>query len=348
MDEKQHYEQVDLPFYENCIAPVLPAEVLDFHAHIWTHDQWKEVPWEKGEPGARYMVTLPDYDVEDLQADGRRIFPGRTYKAVCFGNPTPAADVKLTNEYVAQASRAPNLFPLMLAGHNLVPRDRMIERLEQDHFLGFKLFLDWFGNDYANLRVEDMVGPDEMDLAHEYHLIVLLHVPRSGRLADPEIQSGVQRLSETYPNAQIVLAHCGRCYLPDEMKRAVLAIRDLDNVYMDTSMVMEPCVLRMVFEEIDSRRVLFATDFPVANMRGRRVYVMDHWVDVVLKGYPSSDFRVSSDGIRATFMAYEIVLAIQRAAEGAGLSEAQMRAVFHDNGAALLKRVKVDKTTKLV
>ena len=56
-------------------------------------------------------------------------------------------------------------------------------------------------------------------------------------------------------------------------------------------MVMDPTVLRMVFDNIASSRVLFATDLPVAAMRGRRVYVMDHWVDLVLEGYPPSDCR---------------------------------------------------------
>ena len=169
--------------------------------------------------------------------------------------------------------------------------------------------------------------------------MVLLHVPRSGRLADPEIQQGVQKLSRDYPNAQIVLAHCGRCYLPDEMKRAIHSIRDLDNVYMDTSMVMDPIVLQIVLEEIDSSRVLFGTDFPVPAMRGRRVYVMHHWVDLVLPGNAESAFRVQSENFRASFMVYEIVLAIRRAAERVKLPQEKLTAIFCDNGIKVLDQV---------
>ena len=95
----------------------------------------------------------------------------------------------------------------------------------------------------------------------------------------------------------------------------------------------------MVFKAIDSRRVLFATDFPVAAMRGRRVYVMDHWVDLVLEGYPPSGFRVGSDNMRATFMAWEIALAIKRASQMVNLPEDRLRAIFHDNGIRLLENV---------
>ena len=101
-------------------------------------------------------------------------------------------------------------------------------------------------------------------------------------------------------------------------------------------MVMEPEVLRIAFDNIDSSRILFGTDFPVANMRGRRVYVMDHWVDVVAEGYPPSAFRIASDGIKATFMAWEIILAIKRAGEAVGLSREQIKDIFYSNGMTLI------------
>jgi hypothetical protein len=339
MTEQEHYTNVDLPFYRSEVEPLLPPEVLDFHAHVWRRQDWREVPWERDKRGARYMVTKPDYDLERLKADAGRIFPGRTYRAVCFGNPTPAADIEKTNSYTAEAGRSDWVYPLMLAGKGLHSREQIEQRLLRDGFYGYKVFLNWHGDNYGNVAVEDMLSPVEMEVADRYRLVVLLHVPRSGRLADPEIQRGVQKLSADYPNAQIVLAHCGRCYLPDEMKRAIPSIRNLSNVCLDTSMVMDPAALQILLEQIDSARVLFATDFPVPAMRGRRVYVMDHWVDLVLPGNPESAFRVQSDNFRATFMVYEIVLAIRRAAERVKLPQDRLRAVFCANGMAVLDRV---------
>ena len=339
MTEQEHYNQIDLPFYRAEIEPLLPPEVMDFHAHIWRKQDWQEVPWEENEAGSKYMVTLPDYGLERLQADGQRIFPNRKYKAVCFGYPTPAADIESTDAYTAEAGKSGWVYSLMLAGKGLRSRAQIENRLRRDGSYGYKVLLNWFGDDYGNVTIEDMLSPVEMELAEKYRLVVLLHVPRSGRLADPEIQQGVRNLSKEYPHAQIVLAHCGRCYLPDEMKRAIKSIRDLDNVYMDTSMVMDPVALQMVLEEIDSSRVLFATDFPVPTMRGRRVYVMDHWVDLVFPGNAESTFRVQSENIRATFMVYEIVLAIRRAAEWVKLPEKKLTAIFHENGMKVLDRV---------
>lgn len=342
MDEKKQYKDIDLPYFNGEIKPRLPDTVLDFHAHVWQTNHWKINPWEKNKTGARYMVTDTEYPYEELVRDSERIFPGLNYKAVCFGNPTPAVNLTITNNYLSEGAAqdaGSRFFPLMVAGKGLLSSEELEKSIIDGGFFGYKVYLDWFGNDYGHVRVEDMLGPEEMELADRYRLIVLLHVPRSDRLADPEIQDGVRRLSGDYPNAQIVLAHCGRCYLPDQMKRAVGAIRDLPNVSFDSSMVMDPLSIQILLENIDSARLLFATDFPVPAMRGRRVYVMDHWVDLVLEGYPESGFRVQSDNMHASFMVYEIVLAIIRAAERVGLSGSLVEKIFHDNGMALLKLV---------
>ncbi len=339
MTEQERYQQIDMPFYKAEVDPILPDPVLDFHTHVWTREQWSSVPAEDGSPGGKYMVVNTEYPVEKLLADAGRILPGRQYRAVCFGYPCPAANIDKTNDAVARLEKRDNLFPLMLAGKGLADREEIEQRLQKGRFYGYKVFLNWFGDDYGRIAVEDMLSPVEMELADRYRLIVLLHVPRSDRLADPEIQAGVAALSRDYPGARIVLAHCGRCYTPDRMAKAVKAIKNLNNVYLDTSMVMDPTVIQILLEEIGPSRLLFATDFPVPAMRGRRVYVLDHWVDLVLPGYAESGYRVQSDNFRASFMVYEIIQAIRRAAERTGLPAGELKALFHDNGMKLLEQV---------
>ena len=62
--------------------------------------------------------------------------------------------------------------------------------------------------------------------------------------------------------------------------------------------------------------------------------------DVVMGNYPDGDYRVKADGIRATFMVYEIILAIKRAAEMAGIKKNEVKRIFYDNGMKLLRRIK--------
>jgi hypothetical protein len=334
----------DLPdalsdFYWREIAPILPPKILDFHTHTWSAENWKEKPWEVGKMGGQYMVTDEFYPPERLLQDGRTCFPGRDYQAVCFGYPTPATDWELDTAYVAEAARRhTELWPLVLAGSDLgLSRQQYEIALSEGRFYGFKVFLNWYGDNYGNRQVEDMLGPTEIALANERRLVIVLHVPGRGRLADPRIQAGVQWLSRACPAGQIVLAHCGRCYLPSEMQAGIACLGGLPNVWMDTSMVMDPVVLQIALNEIGPDRLLFGTDFPVAAMRGCRVRVMDHWVDLVLPGYPPSAYRVAGDGIRAGFMAWEIVLAIRWACEMVGISPIERDGIFYANGMARLQ-----------
>ncbi len=328
-------------FYQEEISPILPPEILDFHTHTWISENWKFKPWETQEDGGKYMVTEEEYPPERLLSDGAKCFPDKQYKAVVFGYPTPAVDLEKDSRFVAAAAKKyTNLYPLILAGTRLgVPQDVLREQLRNGGFFGYKVFLDWMGNNYADIGIADMISDNEMALAQELRLAVMLHVPRAGRLADPEIQRGVHQLAREYPAAQIVLAHCGRCYLPAEMRKAIGAIVNLPNVSMDTSMVMDPMTIQIAMEAIGPERLLFASDFPVAAMKGRRVRVMDHWVDVVLDEYPESAFRATSDGIRATYMAVEIAVAVRDAALQVGISDTQLSGIFHDNGMRILQSV---------
>ena len=348
-NNQQHQKEIEtMPdkdihskFYYDKVSPILPDTILDFHAHTWSCDDWKFKPWETQESGGSYMVATEDYPPEKLLADGQKCFPDKQFKAVVFGYPTPAVDLEKDTRFVANAAKKhKNLYPLIMAGKDFkVPREQLKEQLRNGGFLGYKVFLNWLGDDYGNVSIEDMLSDNEMALANELGLIVMLHVPRTGRLADPEIQRGVQWLAKDYPNAKIVLAHCGRCYLPTEMKKAINSITSLPNVYMDTSMVMDPLTLQIAMESIGPEHLLYATDFPVAAMKGRRVRVMDHWVDVVLDEYPDSAYRVKSNNIRATFMAVEIAIAIGDAAERVGISNKQRDGIFYDNGMKLLNNV---------
>ena len=332
--------RLDLDFYQAEIAPILPACVLDFHTHIWDSRNWRVRPWDTGVAGAQYMVVQERYPAEALLSDLRRSFPDRDHRVIVFGYPAPVIDPACENGYVAGAARRHGMFPLMIAGRAIGLDPDTLERdLRAGGFYGYKAFLNWFGDDYGDLRVEDMLGPTEMGLADALGLVVLLHVPGRGRLADPAIQRGVERLAKDYPRAQLVLAHCDRCYLPAQIRSALGCLGPLANVYLDTAMVMDPLVLAMIFDTIGPARVLYGTDFPVAAMRGRRVRVMDHWVDVVVGDYPASAYRVRGDGFRATFMALEIALAVRDAAQQVGLSDDALRSVFHDNGMAVLGRV---------
>ena len=117
------YETVDLPFYRDHIAPILPPQVLDFHVHTWLPEHRKVDPLKTGAAGAKYVVTETVYGAEALVADLEMIFPDRAASAVCFGNPTPSADLEKSNAYLAATGEREDMFPLMIVGRDLMARE---------------------------------------------------------------------------------------------------------------------------------------------------------------------------------------------------------------------------------
>lgn len=338
MDENIYYQTVDLAVYYNELEEYLPETVLDFHTHVWLRGHFGRVPWDTGLPGGSYMIVNTDYGFEALQADGARFFPTRKYAAVCFGYPAPSGDWETSNAYTARGGGHPRMYPLFVEGKDTTPKEILRQKLAAGGYFGYKVATPWQGDDYGDITVEDMLGRGQMELANELGLVVLLHLPRSGRMADPVNIASLQKLAKTYPQAQIVLAHCGRCYCPGLMQKGIGPLKDLENLFFDVSMVMDPVVLQILFEHVDSQRVFYATDLPVAAMRGRRVCVNDHWVDVVREPSQGSAYRLSAETLNATFMAYEIARAVRDAALLAGLSRQEIQSIFYNNGMALLER----------
>lgn len=340
-------------FFEQQIKPWMPDRVLDFHTHIWEPDHW--LGYQPGTPltdntvlasgelreHQKYMATTIAYPVEELLRDGAAAFPGLEYHAVVFGQPTPKCDQTLTNAYAAKSAQThETLYALRCTGPALGTSPEDLRRdMEAHGFYGYKVFLNWVGDQYPPLLFDDMLTEAEFRYANDRGLIVLLHVPRAGRLADPEVGDSVRRMALKYPNMKLVLAHCGRCYRYEEIRQALHWVADLDNVWFDCSMAMDPTVMAYILQRKDPGKMLFATDCPVAVMRGKRVNVGDHWVDLVLPGFAESHYRVISDNMRATYMIHEIARAVIIGAELAGLTREETKRIFYQNGMDLLSGV---------
>ena len=43
----------------------------------------------------------------------------------------------------------------------------------QGGFFGYKVFLNWLGDDYGDITIEDMLSPVEMKIADKYNLWIL-------------------------------------------------------------------------------------------------------------------------------------------------------------------------------
>lgn len=312
----------------------LPEKILDFHVHVYNEGVVPE-----GEEYCCAGHTLNAYPLEELARDLDELYPGRETSAVCFGMPHVGYDQRRNDAYLAESCDRRRFFPLRLFD----PRSDTPEDLERDlgsgRFLGLKPYLDYVRKpDRNQVEVREMLPDWAMDVVNAHGLMVMLHVPRKGRLADPLNQRQVAELCREFPRARIILAHVGRAYYYKCVEGQLDAFAGLDNLYYDLAMVSSPEVLEYVFTRADAERILYATDMPIAVAPGKSVEINDQYTYVTPVPWSLS---ISDDhgALVFTSFVYEELRGIKQAIRRAGLGRDFVERLFYRNGRDLLDAV---------
>jgi len=331
-----YYERVDLPVYREVVAPLLGNQILDFHAHVW------DKPPPSGELAQYPEYNHRPYTVEDLLTAISLMFPQQTHHVVLFGAPDPHGYD--CNDYVVEKSHQyQHLYPLYIPDMHAT-EDQVREIVLQNGYYGFKPYwnlVTWKARQ-DDVTIMDMLPEPYMRVADDWGLIIMLHIPGSQRLASEQNIQDIQALAHKYPNAKIVIAHIGRSYDVRFIKGKIERICDLPNVYFDTSFVMDPLVYKVFFDHVDPAKVVFGTDLPISEVRGKRVWINNSWVDVSRDKLSWTASRDPAHPVEGTFMTYEMIRAMREGAEEAGLSLNDLRPIFFENGMRLLLDVQAN------
>ena len=133
-------------------------------------------------------------------------------------------------------------------------------------------------------------------MAHERGLAITLHLVRDAALADPGNQRDLRSFCTRYPNARLILAHAARGFHAPNTVNGLAGLRGLENVWFDTSGICEPEAFQAILTGFGPRRLLWGSDFPVSEIRGRCVTVGEGfaWLqpDTVLWSTPGRGPRI--------------------------------------------------------
>jgi hypothetical protein len=174
-----------------------------------------------------------------------------------------------------------------------------------------------------------------MAIAHERRLLVMLHIPRPGRLEDPLNRRQIRQLCTRWPGARIILAHIGRAYYLRGITGLLDDLRELPNLYFDLAMVQHWEVMAYLFRRIPLHRVLFGTDIPIALAQGKAVEINNQYTYVTPRPWPLS-LCDEKGKLRFTSFLNEELRAIKQAATNAKLSPSAIAALFHGNARSLV------------
>jgi Amidohydrolase len=325
--------QRNLKIWKEELEGFLPDKILDFHVHIFNDGV---VP-----TGAPYICggqPIERYDFEDFQQDLAECYPGKQTLAVCFGSPHTEYDFARNNDYIASECDGTRFIPFRLFDPNEHDHQAVKQDIINGGFVGLKPYLNYVRkDDLDQVEVHEMLPAWIMEIANELGLIIMLHIPRKERLADPLNQKQVVELCERYPNCKIVLAHIGRAYYMENIVGNLDKLKDIPNLYYDLAMLNNWEVLEYLFKTVGWEKVLYGTDIPIALAPGKSVEINDQYTYVTPVPWKLS---ISDDHrkIRFTSFLYEELRAIKKAVERLQLPREFVEGLFYKNGISLLSK----------
>jgi glutamate-1-semialdehyde 2,1-aminomutase len=204
--------------------------------------------------------------------------------------------------------------------------------------IGFKPYR-WYASsgDAVEGRLTDFMPEHQIAVADRLGLIIMMHLSKRDAIADPENVEDLLRLSDRYPNAKWILAHCARSYGPWAIEASAARLRGLPNVWYDTSTVCDSDALDALYTGVGVDRVMYGSDDMIGPMRGKYITFGRAWAYLSPGNHSMS--LAHCDG-RMTFTRYEQLRAMKRGARQIGLSTAQRDALFYDTARALVDSVK--------
>jgi glutamate-1-semialdehyde 2,1-aminomutase len=337
MGEARHFQQIDSPVYRKELAPYLPARIFDAHVHLVRRSDY--LP---GIDPRTLKTTAPeplssDFTHRHLASTMRRLFPRQAWQALVFHTPSKFVDLERANRWIASLGRKhSNIHPLMIVKPEMRAKE-LDAAIEAGGFVGLKPYLSFARpRRSGETRIGDFLTRDHMEVAVARGLVVVLHIPRKRRMADPVNIRDVARLCEKHPDARLVLAHCGRSYGPYFIEQAIDVLKGLPNLIFDVSAVDDPETIEVVLENVSHKRLIYGSDLPVTLLRGRHLCVNRKCFFLTEKPCPNSVYPPKGFDFPMTFMLYETVRAIIRAWRKRELPRRALDDIFFRNTARLI------------
>ena len=331
-----HRDAQDEAFYEAHLAARLPANLIDAHMHINLPAHVAAISAEtiRGD-WAMECGTVMTY--EDACAYHQTLFPRQSVRFLGLPMPIREADLAANNAYLAELKKQQHPLQPLMGIRPEWPATVVEQVLLAGGFAGFKPYPYMAAAEKgAEVSIFDFLPHEHLALAERHHKVVLLHLPRRGRLADKENIREIREIVQTYPSIKLVLAHFGRCFNPIYFERGLDQLgSDLPALYFDTAAVLNPQVHQMALERLSIRQILFGTDLPIMLWHGRRRWTETEYINLCREDFSWNRHLEPEAEAGYTLFVYEQIKAMLDTLAAADDPQQAIQAVFHDNAAAV-------------
>jgi predicted TIM-barrel fold metal-dependent hydrolase len=336
MDNRTAIERM---VYEEELKPWLPPHIIDCHVHVGLTEHVGPVAPERIKAHWA-MEVASQQSWEQLRDNYQTLFPEQQVSVLAFGAVYREVDIERENAYVLSGAldpqnRAKALFVTRPEWDAAVIRDAIAKG-----FLGIKPYPDLALKDTDEISIYEFLPPAHLAALNELGGVLMLHLPRAGRLGDADNVREVLAIAEGYPSIKLILPHIGRAYCLPTAQRGLPHFADRKHVCFDISANLNADVFEFALETVGPERLLFGSDLPVTMMRGVREYVGEKYVNYTDGAYSWNVNRKSpEEEARYTYYLYEELRAMIAALRRAGLGKAAMEQICYSNSAAILEQL---------
>ena len=337
--------EYDKKVYEEELKDFLPDKILDVHTHVWLNsniDVPRCAPGEVKRTVTWPSLVAPDNSIEDLQETYRLMFPGKDVKAMMF---TSGGGWDKNNAYVSESSKKSG-FPALYYSLPTQSADEVEKKIREGGFLGIKSYLD-LAPKYLperEIRIFDFFPKEQLKRMDEMGAIVMLHIPRPGRLKDPVNVAQIAEIKEEFPNVRLIVAHIGRAYVREDIGNAFDTLDRYPDLMYDFCANCCEYAITELLKHAGPKHAMFGTDMPILRMRTHRIEENGTYINLVppgLYGDPSQDPHLrevsAEEAENITFFAYEELLALKRACKTLGLGKQDVEDIMYNNAVNLIE-----------
>jgi hypothetical protein len=319
----------------------VPERVFDLHTHISSSRFDLGTGPGYADSSGPWALFHAGVTTAMLRAADALLMPGREVQRLSFPMPYPQCDFEGSNEYVAGEVRGhPRSAALMLV-HPGMTGAEVDASIRRHRFLGFKPYR-WYSTtgDAKNCRILDYMPEHILEAGNRYGLMVGLHLAKVAAIGDPENLDDLERMAAKYPRLRWVLFHCARSYSNRPLEAAAARLRNIQNVWYEGSSVCETDAFDALFSLAGPGRVCYGSDdFAVGVGRGKYIVYGHAWVFI---DENNQSFNTDHCDGRMTFVRYEMLRAMKRAASYANFGPAEIEGLFHDNAVRLIEETRRD------
>ncbi len=308
----------------------LPPVIYDIHAHPHHPEHFRRNPFS-------WLENDPPLGCREFRDAMTKYLPGRPIDGLFFGMPQTGCDRGQINAWVSEEVRSRGT-PLSRALAVVSPADDPVlvrEIIRSGNFVGIKVYHVFADRaDSFDALIEEYAPEWMWELCHDIEGVLMLHLVRNEAIADRGNMASLARLGRRYPSCRVVLAHVARSFNYRHGLAGLRGLREIDNVWVDTSAVTEADAMREAIRVLGPGRVLYGSDYPVSELRGRCVTTGENffWLhpELIQPGYrPPTAADMPLVGI-------ESLLCLREACEECGLTEPDIQGIFRGNALRLL------------